>query len=238
HAPLQGRSDYLELNESKFKSKRRAINAAMTQSMDENLGKVIEKLKNLGLYENTIIIFANDNGGALNKNGSSNAPLRGGKGTVFEGGLKSPFLMQWPKVLSKNQIKNFPISTLDILPTIVSAAGGKLPSDRVYDGVNLLPYLKGDVNKAPHDALFWRVNWSAAVRKENWKLIRTPNNRYLLFDLLKDSREATNLSSSKPEIVSSLKQELEAWEKKLIQPLWEPSAMWKKKVSNKYKYAQ
>lgn len=234
HAPLQGRSDYLKLNENKFKIKNRAVNAAMTQSMDENIGKVIDQLKHLGLYENTIIIFANDNGGALKKNGSSNLPLRGGKGTVFEGGVRSPLLMQWPKVLSSNQIKDYPVSTLDILPTIISAAGGKLASDRVYDGVDLMPYLKGEINKMPHDALFWRVNWAAAVRKDNWKLIRTPNNSYLLFDLLKDSSETTNLSSSKPEIVSSLKQELDAWEMTLIPPLWEPNPMWKTRVGNKY----
>ena len=234
HTPLQGRSDYLKLNENKFKTKSRAVNAAMTQSMDENIGKVIDQLKHLGLYENTIIIFANDNGGALKKNGSSNLPLRGGKGTVFEGGVRSPLLIQWPKVFPSNQIKDYPVSTLDILPTIISAAGGELSPDRIYDGVNLLPYLKGEIQKIPHDTLFWRVNWAAAVRKDDWKLIRTPNNSYLLFDLLKDSSETTNLSSSKPEIVSSLKQELDAWEITLMPPLWEPNPMWKGRVRNKY----
>ncbi|GMR05678.1 MAG: hypothetical protein BMS9Abin25_0253 [Gammaproteobacteria bacterium] len=238
HAPLQGRSDYLKHYKNIFKTKRRAVNASMTQSMDENIGKVIAKLKHLGLYENTIIIFTNDNGGALNKNGSSNAPLRGGKGTVFEGGVRSPFLIQWPSTLSKNQIIDFPISTLDILPTIVSATGGELASDKIYDGVNLIPYLKGEIQKKPHDALFWRVNWAAAVRKENWKLIRTPQNKYLLFDLLKDSSEATNLSSSKPAIVSSLKKDLDAWEKTLAPPLWVPHSMWKNRVSQKYEQAQ
>lgn len=238
HTPLQGQSDYLEHYKNIFNKKHRAANAAMTQSMDENIGKVIAKLKHLGLYENTIIIFTNDNGGALSKNGSSNAPLRGGKGTVFEGGVRSPFLMQWPSTLSKNQVIDFPISTLDILPTIVSVTGADLASDKIYDGVNLIPYLNGENQKKPRDTLFWRVNWAAAVRKDNWKLIRTPQNTYLLFDLSKDVSETTNLSSSKPAIASNLKQELDAWEKTLMPPLWEPHLIWKNKVKNIYKQAQ
>ena len=234
HAPLQAKPDYLDQFRKVFDAGKRAANAAMTRSMDDNVGKVLVKLKQLGLYENTIVIFTNDNGGALTSNGSSNAPLRGDKGSVFEGGIRVPMLMQWPSMLAKHKAIDFPVSTLDILPTILAAVGVSLPADRQYDGVDLMPYLTGSVEGNPHSTLFWRVNWAAAVRRGDWKLIRTPSQEYRLFNLNTDLNETTDVSVKNPEVVKFLKEQLVKWERALPEPLWQPNIMWKKEVLAKY----
>lgn len=235
HAPLQppagGAERFLEV----LQDSKRAANAAMLQSMDDNIGKVIDALHRIGLYENTLVIFANDNGGSPRTNGASNSPLRGGKGLVFEGGVRIPLLMQWPARLTGNISIDTPMSTLDILPTAVAAAGGRLPADLPYDGVDLLPFLDGTAQGTPHERLFWRVNWAAAVRHGRWKLIRTPRQANLLFDLDNDVGETLDLSSERPDIVAALDRDLADWERTMKPPLWEAHAKWKQRMAGKYR---
>ncbi|MDH3467953.1 MAG: sulfatase-like hydrolase/transferase, partial [Gammaproteobacteria bacterium] len=228
HGPLQAKPDYLKKYQLLFDNGMRAANAALTQSMDENIGKVLAALRRLKLEENTLVIFTNDNGGAANQNGASNYPLRGAKGSVLEGGLKVPLIIRWPGKVAAGMSVDHLVSTLDVLPTVVHAIGAQLPNDRVYDGVDLIPYLRTDNTDNPHDTLYWRVNWAAAIRHQDWKLIRTPRNETLLFDIGNDPGESRDLKDERTDIAQALSRKLNLWESQMNVPLWHPDPKWKK----------
>ncbi len=218
HAPLQATKKYLDRFPGITAEPRRTY-AAMLSAMDDGIGAVLRKLKESGLDKETLIFFHSDNGGPPN-NGSSNSPLRGFKGTVFEGGVRVPFLVKWPGRIPAGVVYKHPVISLDILPTVVAAAGWKLPKDRPFDGVNLLPYLSGENSSPPHDVLFWRFREQRAVRKGNWKLVSLAVGEPQVFDLSKDIGETNNLSKEKPEVVKDLTGALAKWESQLIPPLW------------------
>ena len=234
HTPMHAREDYLAEDGPRFQTPVRSKNAAMTRSLDENIGKVLDKLEQLGLRENTLIVYANDNGGAMPYNGSLNAPLRGAKGTALEGGNRVPFLISWPGTIPAGAVFDEPVSTLDILPSFMAAAGADLPTDRTYDGVDLLPFLTGTVEGAPHDTLFWKMQWGAAVRAGDWKLVRTPRQEYWLFNLSEDISESNNLAVEEPEITSALRRSLEAWESEHPEPIWVINEMWHARTLERY----
>lgn len=240
HTPLHARPDYLDEARKQFETEERAINAAMTRSLDENVGKVLAKLEALGLAENTLVVFTNDNGGAMPYNASLNAPLRGTKGTCLEGGNRVPCAMRWPAVLPAGTVYAEAIISLDLLPTFVAATGrwvedeGQAP----LDGVNLLPYLSGKTEGRPHEALFWKLNWGAAVRVDNWKLVRTPAGEHWLFDLGADIGESKDLAKEQPDKLRSLRERLETWESELSVPIWVSAPMWRKHSLARYDQAR
>ncbi len=234
HTPMEAKKEYFDQFKQKFTTDVRAANAAMTQSLDENVGKVMETLSELDLMDNTIIIFTNDNGGAMPYNGSSNNPLRGTKGTVLEGGIHVPMLIQWNKHINPGTVYDHPVSTLDFLPTLVAAAGGQLPDDREFDGVDLMPYLSGSNKTKPHKMLFWKLNWGAAVRKGDWKLIRTPADELWLYNVERDLVESVNLYDKEPIVVSDLLSELSFWERNLPPPIWVSHLKWRAHSLERY----
>ena len=234
HTPMHARPDYLEEAKENFKTEQRAVNAAMTRSLDENIGKVMDKLKELGLEKNTLVIFTNDNGGAIPYNASCNDPFSGTKGTFLEGGIHVPFIAQWPDVIPKGKIFNEPVITLDILPTAIEVAGGELPVDRSYDGVNLLPYVQGKKKGHPHDALFWRLLHHGAVRKGNWKLIWFDDKPPRLHNLKDDIGEQVDLSEKFPNKVRELLSEFNKWQKELSEPTWRTHPKWQKHSRDRY----
>jgi arylsulfatase A-like enzyme len=237
HTPMHARPDYLAEAKTHFKTESRAVNAAMTRSLDENVGKVLEALQREGLTDNTLIFFLNDNGGAMPYNASLNAPLRGTKGTCLEGGIRVPFSVQWPAKLPTGRVESRPVISLDILPTIMSAAGITLPTDRVFDGVNLAPFLTNGWAwqvLEPHPTLFWKLNWAAAIRKGDWKLVRTPDDQHWLFNLSIDSAEKKDLFESEPKIAKELLAELQDWESQLMDPIWTTSPQWREHSLQRY----
>ncbi|MFC1725721.1 sulfatase-like hydrolase/transferase, partial [candidate division KSB1 bacterium] len=234
HTPLHARPDYLEKFRAEFKTEERAINAAMTKSLDENVGKVLQKLKELDLEEDTLIFFTNDNGGALPYNASNNDPLSGTKGTFLEGGIRVPFLVQWKGVLPEGKVYGSPVTALDIFPTAIAAAGGKLPENRIYDGVNLLPYLSGEKSDQPHDILFWRLLHHGAVRKGDWKLIWFDDEPPRLHNLAEDISEKNDLSNTNPEKTKELLGDFYIWEKQMKNPLWITAPKWKQHSRMRY----
>lgn len=217
HTPMHG-PDSLEKDFSHMKDKNRRSFAAMLKSMDTGIGKLVAELKRTGLYENTLIFFINDNGAATN-NAADNGELRGLKGSKWEGGIRVPFIMQWPGQLPGGATYPKMVSSLDILPTALAAIKGKTIKGQLTDGKNLLPYIK-NVAKTPHRQLFWRRGIAAAVHEGKWKLIRSGDNPVLLFDLDKDIRETTNLASQYPSLVKSLLKKLRQWEKSVEAPRW------------------
>ena len=222
HTPMQAPQKYLDRFPNIAETKRRTY-AAMLSAMDDGIGAVLRKLRDNGLDQDTMIFFFSDNGGPIYVNSSSNLPLNGAKGTVYEGGIRVPFLFQWQRRLPRGTVYKNPVSTLDIFATVAAAAGAEVPRDRKMDGVNLMPYLLGWKRTQPHEILFWRVGDMNAVRKGNWKLARKGNALVFLFDLATDMGEQKNLAKERPDILRELNAAFKAWDAELVPPLWFPA---------------
>ncbi len=218
HTPMDARPEDL----AKFpqlEGKRKNV-AAMTQSLDRACGVVLAKLEELGLADNTIVVFSNDNGGPSNANASSNYPLSGVKSTYLEGGIRVPFLLSWPGRISAGTVYDNPISTLDLLPTFYVAGGGEEEDVTGTDGVDLVPFLTGTKYGRPHQRLFWKRDVRAVVRDGDWKLIRFGDRPAELYYLPDDERELNNLAAAQPERVRQLFKVLFDWEMTLERPRW------------------
>ncbi|MBK8314552.1 MAG: sulfatase-like hydrolase/transferase [Acidobacteria bacterium] len=185
------------------------------------MGSVLGKLRDLKLEENTLILFISDNGGPTQQTTSSNLPLRGVKGQVLEGGIRIPFMMQWKGRLPAGRVYDFPVIALDLHPTAMAAAGGKLPADAKLDGVNLLPFLTGEKKGSPHDQLFWRFGEQWAIRDGDWKLVQTRNDPAAqLFNLREYIGEKNNLADKRPDKVKELQNTWERWSSQMTKPRW------------------
>jgi len=221
HTPLQAnKADYDAL--PGIPEHRRRVYAAMVRSVDRSVGRVLQTLREEGLDDNTIVIFASDNGapGFIGLP-EVNRPYRGWKLTQFEGGLRVPYMAKWPGHIPAGIRYPAPMSNIDILPTLVAAAGGQPPTDRTIDGVNLLPYLAKDGPKQPDRPLFWRDGPYRAVQQQGWKLIvsEMPKKNWL-FNLQQDPTEKHNLSEQEPQRVAQLQAVLAKHHAGLPQPLW------------------
>ncbi|MBU2878957.1 sulfatase [Aliiglaciecola sp. 3_MG-2023] len=217
HTPIEALPEDLE-KFPQLSGVRKQV-AAMTLSLDRASGKVLDKLEELGLADNTIIVYTNDNGGPTDKNASSNWPLSGTKSNHLEGGIRVPFLMKWPGKLPQGKTYDKPISTLDLLPTFYEVAGGEQYKKPV-DGVNLMPFLMGMKESKPHETLYWKKESRAAIRHNDYKLIRFPDRPAELYDLKSDISELNNIAAEKPKLVKHLFKQLFAWELELERPLW------------------
>jgi arylsulfatase A-like enzyme len=208
----------------------RQIYAAMVTALDFGVGQVLQALQANNLLSNTLIFFLSDNGApASNYTQLSNYPLHGWKLTLWEGGIRVPFAIQWTGTLPGNVVYNQPVSSLDIVATAAAAAGVSLPTDRVYDGINLLPYLTGQ-QVSPQRTLFWRwfglgpsgpvgsVPTIYAVRSGDLKLLQ--QGRVQLFNLTNDIGETRDLSNIQPGDAASLQQSWNQWNAQMIEPLW------------------
>jgi len=232
HTPMHAKPEHEALFAGIEDERRRAL-AAMTVALDDAVGSILAKLRELDLEDNTLLFFVNDNGGATN-NASINAPLRGQKGDKFEGGIRVAFMAQWPQQLPAGADYDYPVTSMDILPTAVTVAGGT-PADNL-DGVDLLPYLAGEATGAPHRELFWRRGVIAAVRyvddTSNHKLIRVDGETTWLFDMAADPYETTNLLESGglgEDLLPTrvyLESKLEQWEEGTVEPLWRTDPIW------------
>ena len=218
HTPLQATKKYTD-RFAHIKDERRQVYAAMVSALDDAVGAILQKLRETGLEKDTLVVFSSDNGCATYTGACTNDPLRYGKLTHLEGGFRVPFAMQYPAQLKAGMVYDKPISSLDLFPTAVKLAGGEMPKDRLYDGVDLLPYLTGKNKAAPHDVLCWRNSPNSAIRKGNWKMF-VGGDQVWLFDLSKDIGEQKNLAKERPDIVTQLKKDFAQWEAQLKQPLW------------------
>jgi arylsulfatase A-like enzyme len=208
HFPLQAPEDVIKKYDTG--NPKRDILMAMIERENAAIGRVLDELERRKLDRNTIIVFVSDNGGARN-NASNNGPLRDYKHSVYEGGIRVPFLMSWPARLKPNTVSHEPVIFADIMPTVAAAVGAPMPAGR--EGRNLLPLLTGSAKGPVHDALYWDgAEEKTAIRAGRWKLI---NNRgkIELFDLAQDGSEKNDLAAQKPEIVAKLRQQFDAWSK-------------------------
>ncbi len=226
--PLEAKQVDLDRFASEPDIDRRTLCAAM-YSMDENIGKVLTKLEDEGLTNNTLIIFISDNGGDPGNNYSYNTPYKEGKSLVFEGGTKVPFVMKWPGNIDADIVYGHKIMGIDILPTMIKAAGGTITPADEFDGEDLLPYLNCEVPHEPHELLFWRrylnkddIQW--AVRDADWKLVYNPGATYgarpMLFNISIDPTETNDLYSQEPIEVARLQALWDEWNADNVIPLW------------------
>jgi arylsulfatase A-like enzyme len=215
HSPYHAKKSTLE----KFSGLQPPLNyyAAMVASMDENIARVLAKLKEAGLADNTVVAFTSDNGptAALrvgwnadwpaNMIVGSAGPLSGHKARFFEGGIREPFILCWPAKLKAGQTYRQPVSAMDFYATFCAAAGAPVPAGTKLDGVNLLPHLLGEKTTPPHEILFWKNGDQGAVRQGDWKLILSASQpRLQLFNLAQDIGEKHDLATENPDLVKQL----------------------------------
>ena len=221
HTPMQAlKSDYDALADIPLH--RRRVNAAMVRALDRSVARVLQALKDEGVSDNTLVVFTSDNG-APNYIGlpEVNQPFRGWKLTYFEGGMHVAFAAQWPGHIPAGSVFNEPVSSVDLMPTIVAAAGASLPTDRPIDGVNLLPFLAQQKTGSPHDQLFWRDGSYEVVIARGWKLQRAQRpKKTWLYHLAADPTERKELSAAEPAKLAELAALLDAHNKEMVAPLW------------------
>jgi len=201
-----------------------AVYAAMVEAMDLAVGKVLAKIDELGLREKTIVIFTSDNGGLSTSEGwpTSNLPFRGGKGWMYEGGIREPLIVRWPGVTAPGSVSETPVSSPDFFPTLLEAAGVEAPAGQVLDGLSLVPALRG--GPLADRALFWHYPHygnqggapSAAIRRGEHKLIEWfEEDKVELFNVVTDPGEKKDLAAEQPELAAKLRAELHAWQKEV-----------------------
>ena len=216
HFPLQAPED--EIARFDTGEEDRDIYLAMLRVMDESVGKVLDTLERLDLEEDTLVLFFSDNGGAKN-NASNNGPLRDYKHSVYEGGVRVPFLVRWPARIPAGIVSDEPVISIDAYATILAAAGVEPPNDRVIDSRDITPALTGKLDGPLHERLYW--NWMDkdsddgwAIREGRWKLL-TDKKGMELYDLETDLGETRNLASQQPERVRELLAAYQNWRSEL-----------------------
>ncbi len=218
HTPHEPTAERLARFDSITNKVRRAY-AAQVSLMDDAIGTTLAALRDTKQEKRTLVFFFSDNGGPITVNGSLNAPLRGAKGDVYEGGVRVPFLVSWPGRLPEGRDYPQPVSSVDVFATALALAGVPMPTDKKYDSVNLTPFLTGEKSGAPHDQLFWRTSrklW--AIREGSSKLDRQTGKNDELYDLAADIGETNDLAAARSETAKRLGNALDAWNTELIEP--------------------
>ncbi len=235
HAPLQATEKYLSRFPNITDPKRKSF-AGLLSGLDDAVGVVLAKLRETGQEENTLIFFISDNGGPTPSTTSGNGPLRGFKAQTWEGGVRVPWIVQWKGKVPAGKVDDRPVIQIDILPTALAAAGIEPDAGAKLDGVNLLPYLKGEKTEPPHDAICWRFGQQIAIRKGDWKLVKGAGEGLPrgnsggvantegahLYNLAKDIGEKENLAEKEPAKFKELAAAWDEWNKGNIPPKWLP----------------
>ena len=228
HLPIEARRELIAHYQAKVdpnNPQHNADYAAMVGELDRGVGRLLSQLDSLGLAENTVVFFMSDNGGLLRSRSqhrdlfvTSNAPLRGGKGTLNEGGVREPWLVRWPGHIRPGAVSRVPVSSIDFLPTILEIAGVPLPSGVTIDGLSIAPILFNEVTALPRDALFWHFphyaesHPASSVRMGDWKLIEYWEDQHVeLYNLAEDLRETHDLADKFPAKRTELREQLHSW---------------------------
>ena len=230
HGPMQAPPRYVERFAGVADRKRRLM-LAMLASMDDAIGRVLAKVREHGLEEQTLIFFTSDNGGPTDGNASSNAPFSGYKNQLFEGGIRVPLFAQWKGRIPAGRVIDHAVTALDITATAAAVArpGGSASApatagaaDRALDGVNLMPWLEGKREDAVHETLYWRYSNQWAIRQGDWKLMGV-GDYAKLFNLAEDPGEKRDRSADHPDVRRRLLAAYAAWNETLAAPLWSPN---------------
>ena len=232
HTPLQARKEMIARYERVPEDQRQGDPkyAAMVESIDQSVGRVLRTLKELSLEENTVVIFTSDNGGFYKA--TSNAPLRGNKGAYYEGGIRVPLIVKWPGVTRPGSVINEPVTSSDLYPTCLAATGESLRPNQHRDGMNLKRLLESQ-DSLGREAIFWHFPHynqhpssvpSSVIRRGPWKLIETFDPEGVeLYNLEDDLSETANLAAEHPELVAKLQKELDAWRRAVGAQMMKPN---------------
>lgn len=234
HTPIQGRADLVAKYQKKPRSgltHKNARYAAMVESLDAAVGRVLDTLEQLHLADRTIVVFTSDNGGRITNGTTSNAPLRFGKASAYEGGVRVPLLVRWPGVVKPGSVTDTPVITMDLFATLPEACGIK---SEAHDGVSLVPLLRG-TGGVERSELFWHYPHHqhyqlggampySAIRSGDWKLIEFhDDDRVELYNVREDIGETRDLATTQPEIVKRLRARLHAWREEVGAQMPEPN---------------
>jgi arylsulfatase A len=239
HIPLQAKQRMMAHYTAKISRddpQNNALYAAMVQSVDESVGRVVAKIDSLGLTSDTLIVFTSDNGGLSvhegpNTPSTSNDPLRAGKGYLYEGGIREPCIVSWPGIVQPGSVCDTPVCGIDFYPTLLTAAGGKPNPGQIIDGINMIPLLK-QTGVPDRAALYWHYpHYSdqggrpgGAVRQGDWKLIEYyEDNRVELYNVAKDLSEKDNLAPQMPDKAEAMLKLLHDWRKSVDAQLNTPN---------------
>lgn len=221
HAPMEAPAKYTEPFPELTGTRK--TYAGMQAGLDAAVGKVLDAIKTKGIEKNTVVFFLSDNGGPTQQTTSSNKPLRGVKGQMYEGGIRVPFMVQWQGKVKPGTVVQDPCFSLDIFPTVLEIAGiSKEEQKEKQDGRSLMPALQGSQSAKSPRAIFWRMGAQFAVRSGDWKMVSS-RGRVELFNLKSDMAETSDLSASEPEKLKELQALYAAWNKENKAPLWRRS---------------
>jgi arylsulfatase A-like enzyme len=232
HSPLEATEAY-EARFPHITDKKRKTYAGMLSALDDAVGRVLKKVRELGQEENTLVMFYSDNGGPTAETSSRNDPLRGFKGQMYEGGIRVPFVMQWKGQIPAGQTFTQPVMGFDCHATALAAANPRNTDTPVrsgmadksvrltLDGINLLPHLLGEKTTPPHEFLCWRAGEQKAVRMGDWKLVQTPRDAAAqLYNLRTDLSETTDLATKEAAKFAELSAKFAEWERGTIPAKW------------------
>jgi arylsulfatase A len=240
HTPIEGKPEIADRYRQRINEGMHHDNAnyaAMHETLDDNVGRILRKLEEKGVADHTVVILTSDNGGFINEYDgqavTSNAPLRSGKGALYEGGVRVPLIVHWPGVTTAGSISEEPVTTTDLYPTIVDVTGltGTAERKQSVDGLNLSPLLKNPASTLDREALYWHyphyyhtTTPVSAMREGKWKLLEFLEDDHLeLYDLEADIGETQNLASSEPALATELKRKLHQWRKEVGAPMPRPN---------------
>ncbi len=229
HTPIEGKPDLVKKYDGLVNPKadhHNANYAAMTETLDENVGRILQKIDDLGMTDNTVVIFTSDNGGYINgyremDRVTGNAPLRSGKGSLYEGGVRVPLLIKWPGVTKPGSVSNEPVATCDFYPTLLEILG--LPGDSTHnakvEGMSLVPLLQETAMRLKRDSLYFHYPHYypttipvSSIRSRDWKLLEYyEDGRLELYNLADDLSESNNLAKQNPKKVKQLQEDLHRW---------------------------
>ncbi|MDZ4850544.1 MAG: sulfatase-like hydrolase/transferase [Pirellulaceae bacterium] len=207
---VQAPDEYVAMYRDSIKELKLAQYYAAVTCMDEVIGNVLKAIENAGQLDNTIVLFMSDNGGSGN---GGNEPLRGSKGTMWEGGLRVPFIMRWPDKIPAGNVSDEFLTSLEIIPTLLAATSSAAPANLKLDGFDMLPVLRGEAT-SPRKEMFWQRRGDKAARIDHWKWSDAEKSKGL-FDLRNDIGETKDLSRKNPEIAKLLKSRFESWQKEM-----------------------
>ena len=236
HTPLQAPDRYVEMyNDEPDPVKR--VYYAMIKQLDDNIGRLLDELANQGLLENTLIVFLSDNGGAAYTFTTENGPLRGGKITDFEGGLRVPFFMSWLGKISPETNFSYPVITMDVFATIAGAAGLNHSFVSETDGSDLLRHINNEDSVRPHPNLYWQRGNSKAIRCGDWKVVWNEEfGDTVMYDLLTDPYELYNKYADNKALAIELTGLHQEWSDRLPQPLWPAVIHFRERVDDRWFY--
>jgi arylsulfatase A-like enzyme len=228
HTPIEGKPELVERYKKKVRPgmhHRNCEYAAMVHSLDENVGRILAKLGELGIADRTVVVFFSDNGGYINQYQANvvtdNYPLHSGKGSLYEGGIRVPFIVRWPGVTRPGTVAAEPVSSIDFYRTILDTSGlsGDPTHNAELDGLSLVPLLRDPSAKLDRDALFWHyphyyptTSPVSAIRQGDWKLLEyLEDNRVELYNLKTDIGEQNDLAGHKPDKAQEMRKRLNTW---------------------------